>query len=437
MPTEISNVYIFVPLSSDENHFFLSSGFVEENNLPDFIEITKRIDLLVIVTKKNNTDWFNHFWNTKIEENKVQSFFGSSLTEIETIFISILKVNKRFFSLIKFNFTILLKDLMQINSFIDDIRSNVDFVWKNFEKYDGLIHQNKSEWVFTDFKLLNELFYEGYSKSCYLILNEEQKDSDYYIINQSFRTQQNLLLIEFEKDEFSSINKLRIRIIRQTQNHSWYFFAENIVETLNDFSLYLFDNYSNWEKEYDEIFAMKIEDYNTLSEIVKNIDNKYRYIFIDEDYFIKKNSEIQFSQIDNSLWKEKNIFGLIIRKHHYLNRSSDFGSDNDFITAFGNSKYPLLRDSTPIEVWHYPRGFSTDQSEYFHDYYFMDTNIYKHFYNNKKYVLINFDEIPYIDSLYFQGCIIDNVEKLTMIKSIRLPKFLLEDTFVLTTDFYK
>jgi hypothetical protein len=67
----------------------------------------------------------------------------------------------------------------------------------------------------------------------------------------------------------------------------------------------------------------------------------------------------------------------------------------------------------------------------------MDTNIYKHFYNNKKYVLINFDEIPYIDSLYFQGCIIDNVEKLTMIKSIRLPKFLLEDTFVLTTDFYK
>jgi len=38
MPTEISNVYIFVPLSSDENHFFLSSGFVEANNLPDLIE---------------------------------------------------------------------------------------------------------------------------------------------------------------------------------------------------------------------------------------------------------------------------------------------------------------------------------------------------------------------------------------------------------------
>lgn len=436
MPTEISNVYIFVPLSSDENHFFLSSGFVEANNLQDFIEIAKSLDLLVITTKENNTDWFNHFWNTKIEENKVHSFFGSSMSEIETIFISILKVNKHFFSLIKFNFTILLKDLMQINSFIDDIISKVDFVSKNFEKYDGLIHQNKTEWVFTNFKLLNDLFYEGYSKSCYLILNDEQKNSDYYITNQSFLTQQNLLLIEFENNESSSIAKLRIRVIRQTQKHSYYFFAENIVETLNDFSINLFDNYNNWEKEYNEIFAIKIEDYYILQDLVKNIDNKYRYIFIDEDYFIKKNSEIQFSKIDNSLWVEKNIFGVFIRKHHFLNRSSDFGSDNDFITAFGDSKYPILRDSKPVEVWHYPRGFSTDHSEYFHDYYLMNINLYRHFYNDKKYVLINFDEIPYIKSLYFQGCIIDDIEKLTMIKSIRLPKFLLEDTFVLTIDFY-
>jgi len=58
MLTEISNDYIFVPLSSNENHFFLSSGFVEANNLPDFIEIAKSIDLLVITTKENNTMWY-------------------------------------------------------------------------------------------------------------------------------------------------------------------------------------------------------------------------------------------------------------------------------------------------------------------------------------------------------------------------------------------
>jgi hypothetical protein len=238
------------------------------------------------------------------------------------------------------------------------------------------------------------------------------------------------------EDKLSTILKFRIRVIRQINNHNYYFFEENTVEILNEFSVLIFANYANYEKKYDELFMIRAEDLKYLNKILNNIHEKYCYKWIDEDYFIASHKNKAFEEVPNSLWKEKNVFGIIIKEHDFHQRQSDFGSDNKFIVAFGDSKYPALRKLHPLEVWHYPRGFSSDSGKYFYDYYFFDTNMYTYFYQNKKLLLFNFDDVPYIDKVnrYYTGCIVDSIEKLSALKVIRIPKFLLEDSFVLTTN---
>jgi hypothetical protein len=441
MDKKINNIFIIAPLRSEENHFFLVNGFLPATEISKLDSLVNNKEYLVIVTKENEIDWWAYFWNSQDEENKVNTYLqasykGEVFKNNEIIFKHIFNVDEAFLNLIQLNnLTILLKDLSIINSIIADITNKIGVLWKNFDEYDKLKHKLTTDWHMTNIPFLNSLFHEEYKKACYLILNDEQKESDYYIKNQSFKSQQNLLLIELDiEDKYSSISKFRIRKIRQTQNHSYSFFVENSVEVLIDISVYIFENYGNWKKQHDQLFMIRLQDFELLHDILENIDEKYRYVWINESNFIDAHKRIDFNEIENSLWKEKNIFGVITREHNYLNRSSDFGSDNKLIVAYGDSKYPELRAITPLNVWHYPRGFSSDGKEYFDDYYLMDTNMFKHFYQNKKFVLVNFDEIPYIASRYYEGCIIDNIERLSMVKVIRLPKFLLEDSFVLTTD---
>lgn len=436
MAKELNNIFIIVPLSIEENHFFLANGLIKEDEVHKLKNLVDFKEFLVIVTKENELNWFNHFWNNKIEENKVNSYHqltykGENYNHNEVIFKQILSLEENILKLINFNFTILLKDISQINSFVTDISNEVEIVWKNFDKYDKEFHEPITEWFMTNVSFLNNLFYEKYKRVCYLILSDEQKDSDYYIINQSFRSQQNLLIIELVNDDYSKVLKYRIRVIRQIQNHSYYFFAENSNEVLKDFCVYIFDNYGNWKKSHDELFMIKTEDLKYLSKITDFTDERFRYVWIDEDYYNDAH-KTAFDLMENSLWVQKNIFGVILRKHDYYHKHSDFGTDNSILFAFGDSNYPALRTITPLVVHRNPRGFSKEV-----DYYMLDTNIYKHFYQNNKLVLVNFDNVPYIGRRDYEGCIIDSIEKLCASKVIRLPKFLLEDSFVLTTDYYE
>jgi hypothetical protein len=442
MAKELSNIFIIVPLSVKENHLFLANGLIKEDEVQNLKNLVSSKGYLVIITQENEIDWFNHFWNNKIEENKVNSYHqltykGEIFKDNETIFNQIFGFEESIFKLFSFNFTILLKDISQINSFLIDISNKVEIVWENFDKYDKQINAPSNEWLMTNISFLNDLFYKKYKRVCYLILNDEQNEDEYNVINQNFRSEQNLLIVELDnEDKLSTILKFRIRVIRQINNHNYYFFEENTVEILNEFSVLIFANYANYEKKYDELFMIRAEDLKYLNKILNNIHEKYCYKWIDEDYFIASHKNKAFEEVPNSLWKEKNVFGIIIKEHDFHQRQSDFGSDNKFIVAFGDSKYPALRKLHPLEVWHYPRGFSSDSGKYFYDYYFFDTNMYTYFYQNKKLLLFNFDDVPYIDKVnrYYTGCIVDSIEKLSALKVIRIPKFLLEDSFVLTTN---
>lgn len=438
MENKVNNIFIIAPLSKKENHFFLVNGLIPEVEISKLDSLIKNKEYIVIVTKENEFDWWAYFWNCQDEENKVQTYLqsnykGEGFTDNEIIFRQLFNIDETFFNLVKLNnLTILLKDVSLINPIIIDISSKIEILWKNFDYYDENIHKTISDWYMTSIPFLNTIFYEKYKRVCYLILDDEQKKSDYYIINQSFRHQQ-LLIIEFVNDEYSSILKYRIKVIRQTQNHPYNFFAENSIEVLKDFYVYILKKYSNLEKKYDELFMINTEDLKYLSKITDSTDERFRYVWIDEVYYNHAHKSA-FNLMENSLWVQKNIFGVIIRKHIYYERYSDFGSDNSVLFAFGDSNYPALRTIKPLVVYQDPRGFSKDV-----DYYLKEASIYKHFYQDKKLVLINFDSIPYIGRVdrRYERCIIYNIEELCAVKVIRLPKFLLEDSFILTTDYYE
>ena len=386
-----SNLILIAPLSLDENHFFLTNCLADENVIAKTIIEATNTGFILLKINPNEFDWFNYFWNGIFnEENKIQSFHQS--TDCENIFTRFFGLDEELSKHIQFNFTILIKDITKLNSLVAKIESKVEILWTNFDKYLKNKNRVNTDWRLVTIPFLNDLYYEQYPRVTYLVLNEEQKEEEYYILNQSFRSQQNLLIVELDKEDF--LPKYRQRQISLTQKHSYHFFAENEIDVLSDFDVYIFENYNNWEKKYDELFMIRPEDYNSLLTTISNTNNRYCYRWIDETIFINKYKSLKFEILGNSLWHQKYLYGIIVKKHDYHQRSSDFGSDNSLIIAVGDSRYLKVSQALPLHVYHYPRGFSSDGKECFVDYDMMGTNIYAHFYQNKKLVLINFDEGP-------------------------------------------
>lgn len=433
--TKASNLILIAPLSPNENHFFLANCYIEEGAITSVISESTSNGLIVLQVKLNEFEWFDYLWNQVFNEgNKIQSFHQSQ--DCQSIFTRFFGLDKSVMEQIQFHFTILIKDITKLNSLVSQIQSKVEILWTDFDRYFKSNVGVKSEWQLVSIPFLNDLYFEKYPRAAYLILDEEQKKEDYYVLNQSFRSKQNLLVIDLYKDDF--IRKYRIRHITLTQKHSYSFFAENEVDILEDFTAYVFENYGNWENKFDELFMIRRANYKSLLKTINNTDERYRYLWIDETIFTDTYKSSKFDLLDNSLWYQKCIYGIIVRKHDYYRRYSDFGSDNSLIVAFGDSHYPKLSRASPLHVYHYPRGYSSDGKERYVDYDMMDTNIYSHFYEGKRLLLINFDKVPYIDKVnrYYPGCIANNVEHLTALKVIRLPKFLLGDTFILTSDLW-
>jgi hypothetical protein len=434
-------IIVTVNLGTKINHFILLMGEIQLSDVDKVKSINFNENTLVNICKKEECKDWGRFWNSPVleEDNKVNTFhfrnrFNYYYSEDLEVLNKLCELPESLMKIININELLLFKNITIIESLLEDnINSSI---WKNYSNYIFDNPKKKNDWRLSKSNFLNKLFYSKHVRFCYLILNEEQKESEYYILNQSFRTDQSLLLIEYEEPENSLLNRFRFKIIKQTQQHSWHFFNENEIEILHEFEVYILDNYSNYEREYEELFLIHSKDVETLADVVNKIDEKYCYRWINEEIFINLNKNEKFKQSNNSLWTEKRIFGVVVREFEFSQKCSDFGSDNSHIVAFGDSEYQCL-SKPPQDVWWTPRGVDGNHKTY-EDYYHMATNLYDYFYESKKYLLVNFDEVPYIDRVnrYFQGYIADSITQLSMIKTIRIPKFLLEDSFVLTRDLY-
>lgn len=433
-------IIVIVNLGTKINHFFLVMGEIQVSDIDKVKSIKYNENFSVNICEKEECNDWGEFWNSPIleENDKINTFhfidrFDNYYSEDLEKLNKLCEMPDSFMKVVKIKEMLLFKNITLINLLEKNIRSSI---WKNYGNYIFEETHYKSDWQLSRSSFLNKLFYSKHVRFCYLVLNGGQKKSEYYILNQSFRSEQILLLVEYEEPKNSILKRFRFKIIKQTQNHSYYFFNENEIEVLDEFEVSILDNYSNYKNEYDELFLIHSKDVETLTDLVNKIDEKYCYRWINEEIFIDLNKKVQFQQSNNSLWWEKKIYGVIIRKLEFSRKYSDFGSKNFHIVAFGDSEYQCLIKQ-PQDVWWTPRGVDGN-NQTFNDYYYLAINLYDYFYDSKKYLLVNFDEVPYIDRVnrYFEGYIADDVNKLSMIKTIRIPKFLIEDSFILTKDLH-
>ena len=196
------------------------------------------------------------------------------------------------------------------------------------------------------------------------------------------------------------------------------------VVFLNDFLFY--------EKEINNSnFIINREDYKIFKNLKNYIRKEFRFIWIDEKYFQNKFINGVYNKIPNSLWKECSSLGLIIKRFDFYHKYSDLGSDNDITIIFGDSKYSKFRGKKTLSVKHDPAGRCDNEKP--GKYYDIEENVFEYFYEKKKYVLINFDEIAYITDIRYCG--VDDMKILLNHKKIFVPSSYMDNTFILTTDY--
>ena len=202
------------------------------------------------------------------------------------------------------------------------------------------------------------------------------------------------------------------------------------IQTISESSVRIICNYLE-EDENNCYFIFDLSYYTIFIRLLNFIDMENRFKWIDENYFYDKFENRKYSNIKNSIWREFYLFGINIKSHDFYQRYSDFGTDNDTTIFYGDSKYAKFRSKKQLSVTHNPRGDSGNKKP--GKYYDLEENLYEYFYEGKKYVLINFDDIPYGNSTH--GHNVNDLENLIFHKNVMIPPSLYQDSFILTFDY--
>ena len=93
----------------------------------------------------------------------------------------------------------------------------------------------------------------------------------------------------------------------------------------------------------------------------------------------------------------------------------------------------------PIYVECNPRGTKSNSNgriESTGEYYGLEENIFEYFFENKKFLITNIDDIHYIGYSYSDCGLEGNKKSIVSKKVILIPEILLEDSFILTQDYF-
>lgn len=279
---------------------------------------------------------------------------------------------------------------------------------------------------------LGNLYKEDFSNACYLILNNKQLESEYYIESYHDNKSQDLLHFEFQDKWNYGICK--INNIRTEHDND---LKEKSAKILKEFQILFFGSvhsYSNgklYKNEKPVFILCKINDINFVHNIKNRITEKYRFCWIDERRFKNRLAMILFKETKESLWQTVMICGITIRKYNFHHRYSDFGSDNYFFTFNGDSNYFDINLKPKLTVRLNPRHCELHHRH--EEYFGLETNAFDYFFESKKKVLINFDEIS-VSKLPPMNWFVTDILYLVKLKVIRLPLFLLDNTYILTKD---
>ncbi len=439
--------FLIYPASYIEDIFIITYGTINETDSPElkkhFHDPTQGILLL---TEFSNSDWFSYFVKSELKKYYITYYSSDCYNDL---LLECCSQSPEIIQKLEIKNIFLFSNLYLINQIISDVSSLENNFWSNTSKFIPTNLSSINNKIVISNSFLFDLFHENYFRVCYGLKLERSNKNDHIFRN---------LIGHLSSDYFHFSNEAK----KYTQTNNKYFNSpfSLVIERQNDDSKKLSNlNCRIYKKELDRLnneedkillewdikvlcdefeentnrfyFLFDKNAFKIFSNLVNYIDNNFRFIWIDEDYFFEKFEKRIYNKIENSIWSECILFGINIKVHNFYRRYSDFGTDNDTTIVYGDSKYYALRSKPTLSVTHNPSGRSDQNNP--GKYYDLEQNIYEYFYNGNKYVLINFDAIPYGSEKF--KCYVDNLKSLVASKSIPVPYSLIEETFILTTDF--
>lgn len=438
--------FLINPTSIKENVFFLTYGTIKESDYPMIIDFYKdsKEEILII----SDLTEFDRF--SELKEYEIKYCFNGFEDDF---YNNVLSIPSEIKNLLDIKYSTQYFNLYLINYMISFIREKNDTIWVNYE-YIPTNNSSLKNKIIVNNDFLFDLFQEDYSISCYGVkisnLNENDNikknfishlSSDYFRFGDKEKKYSNIrfdlldnglfsLIIEkTSRNRWGKLSKLKIKLVKNNFDSN---LSNNKIEVLREFEIIVIGGDKSEENKDGYYFLFDKSDYKIFVNLLNYLDKDFRFIWIDEEYFFKKFKSRVYTKVKYSLWEDFYLFGINIKIHNFYRRYSDYGSDNDTTIFFGDSKYTKLRNKKNLSVTTRPDG-QTDQKNP-GKYYGLEQNLFEYFYEKNKYVLINFDDIPY-DSLTYK-CSVDSIENLMSHKIIYVPISLLEDTFVLTTDYF-
>jgi hypothetical protein len=449
---------IYTNSSKEHNIFFYKNWKIDEDLIVELKSTFSKLKYLKIIVFDSPIDNFNKerihkdlpTINSGENVRLNTSFIHKFIEEIDTETI-------KKYGLYNFKVSKNLVILNRIKSIISE-KSNI--IWTN-ELGDCFEHTLK----FKNLKIVeDDLLYDfvnkGFSKKCFGLQIKfespyEQKTFKSFLNNQLLFFPEHLNIpingcqytfsIEktypIESDNYGN-GPLKISLFKFTdipyKNNKTY-------DTIFEDEINVFGWYDYEQNKYIYFFLIEESLFEKLNKIRKMISDTFCVNWIDEYRFSQefKNIMVKQKQIRQnqytSTWSNYYLYGLELRYKKYYQRYSDFGSDNNLIVVNGDSRYLDLINKKPIYVACNPGGIRRNSNgtiEPGGEYFGLEENIFEYFFENKKFLVTNIDNIHYRDNSYTNYGLETNKKSIVSKKVILIPEILFEDSFILTQDYF-
>ncbi len=262
------------------------------------------------------------------------------------------------------------------------------------------------------------------------MINEIRK-----FITRSFNSDASILIFykEIEKDTYPDKNQDYLVIKKKALAipNEESLFADEI-----NFVLDINGTRKTWEISYKSICADETkgmltssdEDISMFLNLIQpnQFDLKNYYKILQKQDFVLQFYNRIF-EYDHYRWLQKDFYGLVIEQKDFSWKDSDYGSDNTQIYIFANSKYFRFRFCSVFSYHIKPRDFTVGIFDEMKE---LSEKVYEYFFENKKYILTNFDEheLEFNSSAYF-----DNRGHILSDKKYVLPQEFVSDLFIVSS----
>jgi len=444
---------IYSSSSKEDDIFFYKYGEIEKDSISELKTLFHEFKNLKIIISDISIDKYkleikklNISSKYEIENN----YFTYSFFKIFFEDVDLENFNKYNFS--SFNVS---KNILILEKYISIITENSNTFWKNNHEEKN---SNLENYKIVEDKLLFDFVNEEYSKKCYGLQIPFESHSEKNTFTSFLKS--NSLEPKYIEKPYTTEYTFCVEKNYDAGSNSYYNYPIKIslynftdipyhdnkkYITLIEEELYFFGDYDYSENKKGFYFLIEKTQFEKYSKIKKYISDSFCINWIDENHFYKKFKKIKFKQTQigekyhYSIWSCYYLYGLVLKYKEFYHRYSDFGTDNDILVVHGDSNYLDLVNKKPVYVECNPAGHRSNSNgdiDSSGKYQGLEENIFKYFFDNKLYLITNVDEIHYEEHSYSNYGLQRSKKLIISKKVIKIPENLLNNTFVLTKDYF-